>query len=77
MRRRLVEVIVVAAVIIGVVALLRLGGPRPGQTSGSDPAGAAATPWGEPDLQGYLRSIFYWRTEATTRMLEGVLDDSA
>ena len=53
MRRRFVEVIVVVTALIALVVLLRVVRPGAGQAStGGDPAGAAATPWGEPNLQG-------------------------
>ena len=51
MRQRILVVAGVAAVIIAVTAVLRLG---PGQTTGTaaDSGPVPKTSWGEPDLQG-------------------------
>ena len=67
MKRRLVELIGVAAVLVAVVVLLKLA-PVPGAAQGprspGDEDGAAATspvaktPWGEPDLQGIWTDVY-------------------
>ena len=71
MRRRFLEVIGVAAVLIAVIVLLKLAplnvagqGSRPTATAGSaaTTGPVAKTPWGEPDLQGI------WTDEYMTPM---------
>ena len=53
MIRRVLGLIVVAALLLALVVLLRVVRPVDGQTpAGTAPGEAAATPWGEPDLQG-------------------------
>jgi hypothetical protein len=58
MRRRFLELMAVAAVLVAVVVLLKLapvqvGGQVPPATqTGAATAPASETPWGEPDLQG-------------------------
>jgi hypothetical protein len=50
MRRRLLEVIGVAAVVVAVVGLVNVARGRNGESGGT--TAALRTPWGEPDLQG-------------------------
>ena len=53
MIRRVLGLIVVAALLVALVLLLRVVRPVEGQTPAGTATGeAAATPWGEPDLQG-------------------------
>ena len=53
MIRRVLGLIVVTAFLVALVLLLRIVRPVEGQTPAGTAAGAAAaTPWGEPDLQG-------------------------
>ena len=67
MRRRFLQLIGVAAVIVAVIVLLKLGpvsvagqASRPSATAGTaaTTGPTAKTPWGEPDLQGIWNDQF-------------------
>jgi hypothetical protein len=52
MRRRLLEVMAVVAVVVAVAALVTVSRGASGDTTEGAAAGAPRTPWGDPDLQG-------------------------
>ena len=73
MRRRILELIGVAAVFLAVIVLLKLA-TVPGAGQASTTAGAAAatgpaakTPWGEPDLQGIWTDVYLTPLQRSAR----------